>query len=149
MKKLTVICLLLPLFIQAQNYDIPHVKFEQGSILFYIPSQSSYAPLLPAYKPGFVHILQTPSFQSKSNQDISDHLAFRIEDLASKPMSQNQKVEFLEKYACLVLINYSNVSELNTSFYDKAVSLQDDPNQQIKANAIMVVRMVEMYLERI
>jgi len=146
MKKYLIAFLLMPLLLQAQDINIPHVKFDQGSILFNIPSQSSFAPALPAIKPGFVHILQTPGFQSKSTSDISDDLASGILDLLSQSMNQKQKFEFLEKYACLILLYYSRVSELDTAFYYKAVVLQADSDQIIKTNAALVVKMVEMYL---
>jgi len=149
--------LFLPLLLQAQNDNIPHVRFDQGSILFCLPSQSAYAPLLPAYKPGFVHILQTPGFQSKSNQEISDHLASGImsslklrhasQDLEISPMNNEDKTEFLEKYACLILLSYTKVSEINSLFYTTATTLQEDQDPGIKTNSALVVRMFDMYRE--
>jgi len=60
-------------------------------------------------------------------------------------MNVGQKIEFLEKYACLIFLNYTSVSELDTLFYSKAVELQENSNSEIKANASLVVKMVEMY----
>jgi len=60
-------------------------------------------------------------------------------------MTSEQKTEFLENYACLVLLNYTNVSEIDTLFYIKAVSLKQDPNEAIKENASLVVKMVDLY----
>jgi len=145
MKKHLILFLLLPLFLQAQDHNTPYVKFDREAILFYIPSQTAFAPLLPAYKPGFVHILRTAGFQKQSNQELSDHLGSRIQYLASEPMTSEQKTEFLENYACLVLLNYTGVSELDTLFYIKAVSLKEDNNQDIRENASLVVKMIGLY----
>ena len=146
MKKSIILLLLLPFFLQAQDNNIPSVKFDQGSILYYIPAQSAFAPLLPVIKPGFVHIIQTPGFQSLSNKAISDNLTSGIRNLLSKPMSLNQKTKFLENYTSLVLMNYSSVSDLESAFYHKAVALQNDADRQIKEKAELVVEMLEMYL---
>jgi len=81
MKKYLYVILFFSFFIQAQDINAPYIKFDQGSILFCLPSQSAYAPLLPAYKPGFVHILRTTGFQTQSNQELSGHLGSRIQDL--------------------------------------------------------------------
>jgi|GEM_PF-1153884 len=145
MKKQLILFLLVPLFLQAQDHNTPYVKFDREAILFYIPSQTAFAPLLPVYKPGFVHILKTPGFRHESTQELSGHLGSRIQYLASEPMTSEQKTEFLENYACLVLLNYTNVSEIDTLFYIKAVSLKQDPNEAIKENASLVVKMVDLY----
>ena len=137
--------LLLPASLEAQDYNTPFVKFDRGSILYYLPSGSAYPLLLPASKQGFVHILRTPGFQTQSNHEISDHLASGIRHLISQHVTSAQKTEFLEKYACLVLLNYTRVSELDTLFYTRAVSLQEDVNQEIKDNASLVVNMADLY----
>jgi len=145
MKQYLMLVLFLPISLWAQNPHIPYVHFDREAILFYIPSQTAFAPLLPAYKPGFVHILKTPGFQRQSAEELSGHLESGIRDLVSNPMTLEQKSEFLENYACLVLLNYSSVSELDTLFYNKAVSLTEDANQDIKENASLLVRMVDLY----
>ncbi|MFH1297286.1 MAG: hypothetical protein ABIJ04_08455 [Bacteroidota bacterium] len=145
MKNHFLLLLVLPVMLQAQDDNVPYIRFDQGSMLYYLPSQSAYALLLPASKPGFVRILRTPGFQTRSNQEISDQLASGIRDQISQNMTSAQKTEFLEQYACLILLNYTRVSELDTLFYTKAVSLQEDVNQEVKENASLVVKMADLY----
>ena len=140
--------MILPVALLAQDLNQPYVKFDNDAILFYLPSGSAYAPSLPVYKPGFVHILRTTGFQIQSIQELSEHLACGIRDLLSSTMTPTQKTEFLEQYACLVLLNYIRISELDTLFYTKAVALQEDSNPEIKANASLVVKMVDLYREK-
>ena len=147
MRYICFFILSLPITIMAQDKNQPYVRFDEGIILFYLPSQSAYPLLLPAYKPGFVHIVQTLGFQSQSNQEISGHLSSDIVNLISHPLSVNQKTEFLEKYACLILLNYSRVSTLDTLFSSTARTLCEDPVTEINTNAKLVVRMYEMYLK--
>ncbi|MFH1937074.1 MAG: hypothetical protein ABIK52_05885, partial [Bacteroidota bacterium] len=66
----------------------------------------------------------------------------------SQNMTSAQKSEFLEKYACLILLNYTRVSELDTLFYTKADSLQEDVNQEVKESTSLVVKMVDLYREK-
>jgi len=158
MNKILFLILFLPLSLQAQDRNQPYVKFDHGAILFYLPSGSAYAPSLPVYKPGFVHILRTPGFQTQSNQELSDHLASGImsslklrhasQDLEISPMNNEDKTEFLENYACLILLNYTGVSELDTVFYTTAVALQEDINSGIKTNSALVVKMFDMNREK-
>jgi len=145
MKKMIFLFLFLPVSLQAQDHNIPYVKIDREAILFYIPSQTAYAPLLPAYKPGFVHILKTPGFQRQSTQELSGYLGSGIRDLVSNPMTIEQKTEFLENYACLILLNYTRVSALDTLFYIKTISLKQDSNEAIKENASLVVKMVDLF----
>jgi len=148
-KKTTIlsIILLFPLMMQAQDQNEPYVRFDQGSILFYSPSQGGQR-LLPDCKPGFVHILMTPGSLVQVPRGLSDRMAASLRHLTSKPMSSNQKTEFLEKYACLILLNYSRISQLDTLFYTTARSLQKDPGLEVSRNAAAVVKMAEMYMEK-
>ena len=151
MKKGLVLLLIFPLLLRAQDQNEPYIRFDQGTILFYIPSQGSQR-ILPAYKPGFVHILQTPGILTLPPQELSGHLeslprrqAGGIRHLASQSMSTIQKTEFLEKYACLILLKYSGVSKLDSMFYNTAVTLQEDSDPEVRTNAGLVVRMIDMY----
>ena len=147
MRNIVLFILFLPFTLSSQDLKVPFVRFDQGSILFYLPSQSAYAPLLPAYKPGFVHILRIPCFQSQSNQEISDHLSSGIRDLASSVMNVTQKEDFLEQYACLILLNYMRVVKLDTLFLRKTNDLKNDIHPDIRGNAALVGKLFEMYRE--
>ena len=147
MKNVLFLILLLPVALHAKDRNEPYVRFENGAILFYLPSQSAWGPLLPAYKPGFVKILQTPFFQTQSNQELTTYLTSTIHHLTSNSMSASQKTEFLEKYACLILLNYTRISELDSTFYTTASNLQQDQDPGIKTNSALVVKMVDMYRE--
>jgi len=150
------ILLLIPATLIAQKDNIPYVKFDPDVILFYLPSESISPLLLPASKPGFVHILRTPGIQTQTNQEISDDLVSGISELCGDPatagrhlisehMTTAQKINFLEKYACLILLNYTDVAALDTAFYIQAVSLKKETTQAIRENASLVVEMVELY----
>jgi len=156
MKNIQWLIFLFPIFLQAQEYNTPFVKFDQDVILFYLPSESISPLLLPASKPGFVHILRTPGIQTQTNQEISDDLVSGISELCGDPataglhlisehMTTAQKTNFLEQYACLILLNYTNVGTLDTLFYTQAVSLKKETNQAIRENASLVVKMVDLY----
>lgn len=140
-----ILYFMIPWLLHAQDQNIPYIQFSHEAILWYIPGGSAHPPLLPVIKPGFVHILQTPGFQTQPNKGLSAQLESRIRDLLSDPMNTNQKTEFLEKYACLILMNYTRVSEIDTLFYIKSVSLKEDSNQEIRENASLVVKMVDLY----
>jgi hypothetical protein len=58
----------------------------------------------------------------------------------------SQKTGFLETYACLILLNYTRVSELDSSFLHTTTAMKDDDNPEIRTNAALVVKMYEMYL---
>lgn len=145
MRKIVFFLLLLPLNIFAQDNNNPSVQFDQGIILYNIPSQSAFSLTLPACKPGFVHIRRTPGFQVKPNQEISNQLTSDIRQLLTLSMSAAQKCGFLEKYACLILINYLQVSTIDTVFYTTATLLQEDQNQDVRDKSDLVVKMVDMY----
>jgi len=147
MKKILFTLIILPALLYAQDRNEPFVKFDQGSILFYIPSQGGQR-LVPSCKPGFVHILMPPGSLTQSPKELSDHLTSCIRQLISKPMSSTQKTGFLEKYACLVLLNYTRVSQLDTAFHTTARALQKDPGLEVSRNAAAVVKMAEMYMEK-
>jgi hypothetical protein len=153
MKKGLVLLLIFPLLLRAQDQNEPYIRFDQGTILFYIPSQGSQR-LLPAYKPGFVHILQTPGILTLPPQELSGHLESGIHLIAggakqknrlSPSMTSAQKTTFLESYACLILLKYSGVSKLDSMFYNTAVTLQEDSDPEVRTNAGLVVRMIDMY----
>jgi len=63
-------------------------------------------------------------------------------------MSSTQKTGFLEKYACLVLLNYTRVCQLDTAFHTTARALQKDPDDEVSINAAAVMKMAEMYMEK-
>jgi len=145
MKKVLFFMLFLPVALQAQDQNQPFVRFDQGSILFYVPSQGDGLRLLPAYKPGFVHTLQTPGNMILSPKELSDHLVSGIKSLISKSMTPAQKNEFLKQYACLILLIYTRATELDSLFYKTAVSLKEEDDPGIATNAALVVKMYDMY----
>jgi hypothetical protein len=153
MKKGLVLLLIFPLLLRAQDQNEPYIRFDQGTILFYIPSQGSQR-LLPAYKPGFVHILQTPGILTLPPQELSGHLESGIhliaggakqQNMLSPSMTSAQKTTFLESYACLILLNYTRVSQLDSAFLAIASALQKDPDPVTGVNAALVVKLMEMY----
>ena len=153
MKKGLVLLLIFPLLLRAQDQNEPYVRFDRGYILFYIPSQGGQR-LLPAYKPGFVHILQTPGILTLPPQELSGHLESGIHLIVGGAKQQNQvlpsmtsaqKTKFLESYACLILLKYTGVSQLDSIFLAIASALQKDPDPATGANASLVVKMMEMY----
>ncbi|MFH1937851.1 MAG: hypothetical protein ABIK52_09840 [Bacteroidota bacterium] len=60
-------------------------------------------------------------------------------------MTSAQKSEFLEKYACLILLNYTHVLELDTLFLQTANDLKQDIQPSIREQAVMVGKLFEMY----
>jgi len=74
---------------------------------------------------------------------LKDELA----ELVNTSLSAAQKLEFLENYACLILLNYLEVGNLPQAFYSNAKELKSDSDQNIRSASDLVVKMFEMYLE--
>jgi hypothetical protein len=146
MKHLIIIPLLLvSLQVFPQGKDIPYVQFREGAIVWYLPSSGHLFRSLPAYIPGFVHIRQTLFFQKVTDVQVAARLSEELTTLANTTLSTDQKLEFLKKYSCLILLNYLEVNSLPQEFYIKAKGLKSDTDQNIRSGAEMVVKMFEMY----
>ena len=148
MKHLIIIPLLLA-SIQAlsQGKELPYIQFHEQTIVWYLPSSGHLFRSLPAYIPGFVHIKQTLFFQKVTDVQVAARLSEELTTLANTTLSTDQKLEFLEKYACLILLNYMEVNSLPQEFYSKAKDLKSDTDQNIRSDAELVVKMFEMYFE--
>jgi hypothetical protein len=146
MKPLIIIPLLLA-SIQAfaQEKDLPYVRFREGAIVWYLPSSGQQFQSLPAYIPGFVHIRQTLFIQKLTKAQVTTRLSEELTTLANTTLSTDQKLEFLEKYACLILLNYLEVNSLPQEFFSKTKELKSDTDQSIRSDAELVVNMFEMY----
>jgi len=145
MKLLLFPLLLVSLQTFSQEKDIPCVKFREGAIIWYLPSSGQQFQSLPAYIPGFVHIRQTLFIQKLSNAQVTANLKNELTALNNSTITTGRKLEFLEKYACLILLNYLDVGSLPQEFNDKAKDLKSDEDQSIRSNAELVVKMFEMY----
>jgi len=129
----------------SQEKDIPYVQFREGAIIWYLPSSGEQFRSLPAYIPGFVRIRQTIYFQKLTNAEVTAKLKDELTRLVNTSLSNAQKLEFLEKYACLILLNYLDVSNLPQDFFSEAKDLKSDEYQSIRSASELVVKMFEMY----
>ncbi len=131
----------------SQEKEVPSVQFREGKIVWYIPSSGQQFRSLPAYIPGFVSIRQTLFIQKLTNAEVIGRIKEELTALIKTTLTSGQKVEFLEKYACLILLNYLDVVSLPEEFLDVAKDLKSDGDPAIRADAELVVKMYEMYLE--
>ncbi|MFH1297718.1 MAG: hypothetical protein ABIJ04_10640 [Bacteroidota bacterium] len=83
------------------------------------------------------------NFQSQSHEQ--SEVEAKQRHLISQNMTSAQKSEFLEKYACLILLNYTHVLELDTLFLQTANDLKQDIQPSIREQAVMVGKLFEMY----
>jgi len=137
--------MVIPFTSSAQNNNIPYVQFDQDAIIWYIPGQSAYAPILPVIKPGFVHILQTPGFLSVSPKELSEQITGNLTIWNNSLTSTDRKEQFLASLSCLILLNYAKPSALDSAFIHTARNLQNDPDPAISREATLTVRLFEIY----
>jgi hypothetical protein len=148
MKKFILIYLLLPLTVLSQEHP-PFVEVQNGSINFYVSAGPESFRQLPSYKPGFVTIIQTSLPQIQTTGKIIESLTNDLEKMVRQNLSTEQKQEFLEKYACLVLLKYESLSQLNAEYLSLASRMKEDSNLKVRSDAEQVVKMAEMYLSEI
>ena len=143
MKKIILLLTFLPLLAFPQPKQAPFATIREGKIFYYIPRGEPR--LLPLYKPGFVEILQTISPLMKPVRQVNDDLKENLEKLKDIPLNASGKQEFLEKLACLILLNYGDISPVDPGFVAKVQELKKEKDEGISGNAEMVIRLYDMY----
>jgi hypothetical protein len=143
--KIFGVLLLFPLLVFSQQKEPPYVTIKEGKIFYYLPAHNTDPRLLPARIPGFVVVAQTALSASQPTKQVRETLITDLSSLTDKKLTLEQKQAFLEMFACLLLLDYSDVSAIDSKFIELVRKLGEDRDSGIRADAGLVVRMYEMY----
>jgi hypothetical protein len=141
------VLLLFPLLVFSQQKEPPYVTIKEGKIFFYLPAHNTDPRLLPARIPGFVVVAQTALSASQPTKQVRETLITDLSNLTDKKLTLEQKQAFLEMFACLILIDYADVTVIDPKFITLLKQLGADSELGIRENADLVLRMHQMYLK--